>query len=177
MLATSQALLQKYPDIEVHYASFPALAGAVEGINKFGPGEVQSTEDVTDGEEEQKASRVNFHVLTSGPSLTATQNTKGFSTGGMMHAPGIRGLTGALRTIRQCITPWTGPDYLALYHEIRGVVETIDPIVVVVEPLFAPAIDAVRAMDRQQVILTPNAISDTIGAKQSWGAVLWKYPV
>ncbi|KAI9147504.1 Glycosyltransferase buaB [Paramyrothecium foliicola] len=75
------------------------------------------------------------------------------------------------------MSPWSHEDHWLLYKQISDLILKIDPTVVVLDPMFRPAVDAARNLDRLRAILCPNALTDDFLYAQSHGAVFWKYPV
>jgi hypothetical protein len=73
------------------------------------------------------------------------------------------------------LMPWTASDYLALYEHIMGVLDEIDPIIVMVDSVLSPGLDAVRAQGRNHVTVSPNSLKDNFVSMQSWGSMFWKY--
>jgi hypothetical protein len=67
--------------------------------------------------------------------------------------------------------PWTASDYLAFYEYIIGILDETDPIVVIVDGLLSPALDATRAQGRNHVTLSPNSLKDNFASMQPWGSM------
>jgi hypothetical protein len=170
LLATSHALLQEHSDLELHFASFPKLAPSIDKLNKFG-GDAAAR-----GTSDGSVPQITFHPLT-GKSLIMSLQARGVFVDSGLHPPGLAGLNDFLRLMQDCMLPWSGPDYISLYQEILRLIEDIDPLVVVVDLLFGPGLDATSAMGRNRVIISPNTLKDTFVADQPWGAFFWKYPV
>ncbi|KAB8296392.1 hypothetical protein EYC80_009142 [Monilinia laxa] len=74
------------------------------------------------------------------------------------------------------LMPWTGPEYIDIYREISEILEEVDPVMVAVDPLFGPGLDAVRAQGRNHAVLSPNSLKENFVQLQPRGAALWKYP-
>ena len=163
LLATSHALLVHHPDIEVHFASFPTLASDVSTINKFASQQNAAIQPII------------FHPFT-GPSYSKAIQLQGFCMDDAIQPPGIPGLSQFLRNLQDFLMPWSGPEYLSLYQEVLALLDEIDPLVVAVDPLFGPGLDAIRAKGRNHVIVSPNALKDNFAVEQGWGRWLWEYP-
>ncbi|ESZ95139.1 glycosyltransferase family 1 protein [Sclerotinia borealis F-4128] len=163
LLATSHALLVEHNDLDIHFVSFEKLKNDIATISKFA---AQSS---------GSKRAINFHEL-KGISYAKALNSRGFAVDEAINAPGITGLGKFCKNMQSFLMPWTAPDYLDLYREIFGILEDIDPIVVALDPLFGPALDAVRAQGRNHAIISPNTLKDNFAHLQPRGAVLWKYP-
>ncbi|KAI9641699.1 hypothetical protein NHQ30_009555 [Ciborinia camelliae] len=163
LLATSHALLVKDNDLDIHFVSFEDLKGDVETISKFAAQNAESHRGIT------------FHEL-KGTSYGKALNKNGFYVDQAINAPGITGLRRLCKNMELFLMPWSAPDYLDLYHEVFGILEDVDPIVVAIDPLFGPGLDAVRAQGRNHAIISPNALKDSFAQLQPRGAGLWKYP-
>jgi len=62
-----------------------------------------------------------------------------------------------------------GPEFPETYQEVLRVLDEVDPIVVAIDPMFGPGLDAVRAQGRNHVIIRPNALKENFSATQPWG--------
>lgn len=73
--------------------------------------------------------------------------------------------------------PWDAPGYLEIYKQVAVLIERVDLAVVVLDVLFAPGIDASRALKRREVIISPNSVKDTFVDQQPRLSMFWKYPL
>ncbi|QSZ37360.1 hypothetical protein DSL72_009458 [Monilinia vaccinii-corymbosi] len=165
MLATSHALLVEHHDLDIHVVSFGKLRGDVETISKFAAQNSGSRKAIT------------FHELTKAQPYSKALNDVGFTIDTGISPPGIRGFGGLCQAVEMCMMPWTGPEHLDIYREISEILEEVDPVIIAVDPLFGPGMDAARASGRNHVVLSPNSLKDNFMALQPKGAALWKYPV
>lgn len=167
--ATAQSLLQHDPDIEIHFASFPKLADTVSKVSIFAK------------QHEPRAKDIVFHQL-NGTSfheafdfydhLTLDEDGKI----GAISPPGTEGIKALAKDIQIFIAPWQQEDHLAHYRQVIKLIEHIDPAVICLDTMFAPAIEATRALNRQHAFITPNILVDNFPDVQPWMGMLWKYP-
>lgn len=162
-LAASQSLLKNYPSAEIHFATFPPLAGAVEAISErahrpSGPGSIT------------------FHSL-KGPTYLKKLADQGYQVQDLAHRPGLLGASARLGIIPSLFIPWTGPEFVDIYDDVVRVIESVRPDLVVVDSFFTPGHDAVRQLQMNHVVLSPNSIRDFITIDQPRGEAFWKFPV
>ncbi|KAF7935514.1 hypothetical protein EAE99_002494 [Botrytis elliptica] len=162
-LATSHALLTEYNDLDIHFATFEKLEDDITMISNFA---------LNTGSKRT----ITFHEL-KGPSYKKSLNGGGFKVDSAINSPSLADFNRFCSNLEKMVMPWTAPDYLDIYKEISGILETVDPSIVAVDPVFGPGVDAVRAQGRNHVIISPNTLKDSFAKYQPWGAVLWKYPV
>lgn len=159
-LATASAILENYPDIEVHFASFPTIEQKLERITSFA--KIKSPH----------AKTIVFHNLT-GLTFVQAIAREGRS---FISPPGWRGIGTLAKHIQLWISPWTFEDHVHLYKEIGGIIDEVDPAIIVLDSWFRPAIDATRKRNRQHAFVTPNTLIDHFLGIQPLWARFWKYP-
>jgi hypothetical protein len=159
-VATSHALLIEFPDLEIHFVSFQKLEKTITATSEFAVQQKPSTPPIK------------FHPL-EGKSFT---EALGYDIDAAIQRPGLGGIDRFCGNMQLFLMPWTASDYLALYKYIMGVLDEIDPIVVIVDGLLSPALDATRAQGRNHVTLSPNSLKDNFASMQPWGSMFWKYP-
>jgi hypothetical protein len=162
-LATCHSVLVNHPDVEVHIASFPRIAPMVSDVSSFALSQSSA------------AQPIHFHPL-SGPSFRETLVDRGVNVDVAINGPGLSGQTKFLKNLEMFLVPWTGPEYVALYHDIVRVIEEVDPKLIVVDTAFPPGMDATRNLGRQHVSLSTNTLSDNFLPMQPKGAMFWKHP-
>lgn len=161
-LATTQALLTNYPSVEIHWLSFPALSDAVAALS-------------------QSATSHNAHPITFYP-INGTAHLdkvaeKGIGVRDLPHPPGAFGALRGMKNMPTLYVPWNGSEYMGIYNQIVKTIENVDPGLVVVDTMFTPAHDAMRQLQREHVLLSPNSVRDFGVASQRWGAMFWKFPM
>jgi hypothetical protein len=156
-VATAAALLEGFPDIEVHFASFPKLRSKLERVS------AAAGRDAI------------FHEL-EGVDFSAASNARGNTLDNVPHPPGSAGIAKLTHDLPTLICPWKAEDYLALFYEISRVIDKVDPAVVVLDTFFHPAVDAARERHRMHAFVTPNTLVDNFIGLQPRGAIFWKYP-
>ncbi|KAH7308482.1 hypothetical protein B0I35DRAFT_360877 [Stachybotrys elegans] len=161
--ATAFALLEKYPDIDVHYGSFGPVEKRAARLSAFARARTPEARDII------------FHKL-KGFSYTEALRVENRTMENTVHAAGLAGLNTIAKDMQQYISPWSAESHLELYHELRALINEIDPAVIVLDPLFRPGIDATRDLNRQHVIVSPNTLIDNFVGEQPYGAMFWKYP-
>ncbi|KAJ4321829.1 hypothetical protein N0V84_005124 [Fusarium piperis] len=162
-IATASALLEKHPDIEVHFASFPKIESKLERISYFARRHNPESRGVV------------FHKL-SGPSYAASIHEIGKSLDNIPHPPGMAGIEHLCKDMQIWISPWSAEDHFSLYQELQVLIDEIDPAVVVLDTLFRPGIDAARDKNRLHAIISPNTVVDNFLGDQPYGSMFWKYP-
>lgn len=94
-----------------------------------------------------------------------------------MHPPGLKGARKTLQeALPAVITPWEPESYLSIYEECCELLRTLKPALVVVDPIFGPALDACVVLEQLYVVLSPNTFKDHTTQEQAGAAGLWKYP-
>lgn len=158
-LATLYSLLQKNPQLTIHYASFPKVEKRVQHISKLAA----------------NGKSVDFYPL---PGLGYTDSlTKVIDHSDHAHAPGLASVEIFGKNMGVYIAPWSAEAYWTLYESCDRLIEEIDPAVIVLDALLAPGINAARQKNRLHAIITPNVLSDLLPAGQQppW-TLFWKYP-
>ncbi|KAK7928917.1 hypothetical protein PG985_005915 [Apiospora marii] len=174
--ATIQALLERHPHIEVHFATAMSDLDSTDGVH--GRDEAKLARIASFARRVNPAAGdVAFHRL-PGPSWVRAmyQNTDiGVET--LSQPPGYQSVALLSRQFQQCLAPWTGEEYLLIYRAARAVIDEVDPAVVVLDTLFLPGVDAAREARRLRAFVTPNTLVDNFVADQPRLGMLWKYPV
>ncbi|KAH8660432.1 family 1 glycosyltransferase [Xylariales sp. PMI_506] len=170
VIATAAALFAAYPDIEVHYASFPSLGPKISEVAGFARS--GSKESYLNA----RSDNIIFHPLTSAPKFQYANIDLEADWSRFIHPPGPSGVDTLVWDLEHWMSIWNPEQHLALYHEIRRLIEDeIDPAVVVIDPLFRPAYDAVRDSNRLQSTISPNLIANAFIHMQPWGSMFWKF--
>lgn len=154
-LAICQLLIQ-YPFVDVHIASFLELGDKVSNLPTG-------------------LSRVRFHPLKGTPYAKRLE-FEGDHLSGLSHPPGFRGTTASRSDLPAFQVPWNGPEYLETYRSMLDVINTVDPALVVIDPLLRQANDAVLQLGYQYVILSTSNLRDMLVIHQSAGKMIREYP-
>ena len=64
------------------------------------------------------------------------------------------------------IAPWDDPEYVEGYNRCLQLLETLDPVVTVVDPLFSQGFDACRQTSRKHIILNPTSLKEIVLTEQ-----------
>ena len=159
MLAVVYELLLQ-GEFDVHIASFPTLE--------------PRTNDLLAIPSSKEASNLTFHAL-PGPTLTEAIASRGDAFGAP-HGPGVWGAIESYGGIQNIVAPWNGPDYMRGYYRCLELFKTLDPIVVVVDPVYSQGLDACRQDSRKHIVLSPTSLKETAIHQQPRLAFIWKYP-
>jgi hypothetical protein len=162
-LATVYALLEKHPQVEIHYASFPKIAQRVQQISSLAASRGSRAKDVK------------FHPLAGLGFVDTVEKFLGNQIT-MTHPPGLRAADHFAKHIGFYIAPWEAEDYWGLYESCERLINEIDPALVILDTFFGPAVDAARNTRRLHALITPNILSDLLPAKQPPWTLFWKYP-
>ena len=162
-VATASALLEQYPDIDVHFVSFPKLKKKLQRVSEFAQRKTPSSRGIT------------FHQLKS-PAYADVILAAGRSLDDVPHPPGPSGISHLCRDMQLWISPWSAEEHFSIYEEISTFIDEIDPAVVVIDTLFRPGLDITRDKNRQHVVITPNQAVDNFLGDQPYGSMFWKYP-
>lgn len=147
-------------EFDIHIASFPVLE--------------QRINDVYATLTSKMVSSLTFHALPGQSLIEAiASNGHDFGTG---HRPVARGSIKSYDAIQDIVAPWDGPEYLKGYDRCLKLFETLDPVVVVVDPLYSQGLDACRRTSRRHIVLSPVSLKEITTSTQSRLAFLWKYP-
>jgi hypothetical protein len=162
-LSTVYSLLEKYPQVEIHYASFPKAAQRVQQISSLA------------SKRGSRAKAVTFHPL---PGLgfvdTLTKVLGGQTT--TTHRPGLSAGDHFAKYIGFYVAPWPAEEYWTLYESCHRLIDEVDPAVITIDTFFSPAVDAARDERRLHALITPNILSDMLPAEQPAWTLFWKYP-
>lgn len=167
-LAVSYEILVQHPDIEVHFVSFSGLEKHVRAVSDQASQKLHARASFRP---------IAFHTL-PGSSITETLAAQ-FKTSfyeGMIHPPGFAGAIESYKRMAIFAAAWPGEMHLKLYAAAKGFIEDVDPVLVVLDPVFVPGLEACRDSKAKFVMLSPNAMKDVLTQQQPRGQMLWKYP-
>ncbi|KAI9374039.1 hypothetical protein BJX61DRAFT_532705 [Aspergillus egyptiacus] len=149
---------------EVHIASFKPLETAVIELNSRAATLAQTL-----------TTKATFHCLPGRHMVEAATGGVPVQDSFNAHEIGFLGALRAYRTLMGYIVPWTEDEYIAAYNKCVEIIRKTEPTVVVADTLLGQAIDACRNLQRQFVILSPNALKDHVVQPRLGN--LWKYPI
>ncbi|KAK4098901.1 glycosyltransferase family 1 protein [Parathielavia hyrcaniae] len=162
-LAAGHALVSRDPDVQVHYASFPALSKPVSEASAYA---LQCTPN---------SRPFVFHALQGVSFVDVFQSFNGFET--ISKRPGLVNTPEYLRMAMKIVLPWSAPEFITIFRSLVQIIEEVGPDLAVVDSLFGPGHTACDHVGLPHMILSPNAIKDMTLATQPWGAMFWKYPI
>ncbi|OIW32609.1 UDP-Glycosyltransferase/glycogen phosphorylase [Coniochaeta ligniaria NRRL 30616] len=172
-LATSHALLtlprphnDDDDDIpEVHFASFPPISKFVAQTSHHALSSSPSSHPIV------------FHPISGLPMLQAWSRPEfEAERDGSRHAQGIRTAWRKMQVLLRVTLPWTGPEFMEIFHSVAEIIRRVNPHITAVDPAFAPALTAVRHLGVHYLILSPNTIKDFAMPFQPNLEALWRYP-
>lgn len=171
-VATAQGLLERHPDIQVHFISYASLESKLARVSTLSKTRQPLAKDIIFHQLEGEAYSAAFlrKIETTTPRIGA----KGFEA--LITPPGIVGLDILVTTIEHTTSPWDAPDHLAVYNQVSEIIDRVNPATIIVDTVFHPGIEAVRAKHWSHSIISPNSAVDTFMAYQTYGKMFWKYP-
>ncbi|KAJ5238399.1 hypothetical protein N7468_003018 [Penicillium chermesinum] len=166
-LAAVQALLERYPSLDIHFASAQPVAKLLHRISSS----VRKTS--------ASFGKVTFHDL---PGLLPMQVTMQRQFGPEVmkhfrHEPGAKGSKQLNKIAQASMAPWTTEEYVRIYNQMTNLIHEVDPALVVLDFAFRPAIAATHKSNRVHTFLTPTSLIDMLPMVQPQASILWKYPV
>jgi hypothetical protein len=167
-LAVSYEILTQYPDVEIHFVSFPGLQKHVEAVSS------RATRTLTPT---ARVSPIIFHAL-PGSSITETVAAR-FGTSfqqTMTHPPGFAGAIESYKRATEFAASWPAEEHLKIYAAAASVIQEVDPALVVLDQIFIPGIEACKNLKVKRLVLSPNAAKDVLVQQQPRGEIFWKYP-
>ena len=159
-LATASALLENYPDLDVHYASFPEVRRKLDSISSFARVKNPAASDIV------------FHEL-KGSTFAQAIAKEGRS---FISPPGWTGIATLAEHIQLFLSPWSVKDHVKIFEDLGAIIDEVDPAVVILDTWFRPAIDIARHKKRQHAFITPNTLVDNFVGNQPLRNMFWKYP-
>ncbi|WWD22299.1 hypothetical protein CI109_106790 [Kwoniella shandongensis] len=127
---------------------------------------------------------VTFHSIVDPISKRDNQHDPRFNHNftSVSKSPGFIGACQALMGLFSIMHPEAPGDYLETAKSVKGLLADLSPALVVVDPCFESARDALTATGRPHIILSPNTIKEIGQAAQgagafSWPAVATGYPI
>ncbi|KAF2973329.1 hypothetical protein GQX73_g356 [Xylaria multiplex] len=165
-LATAYTLLERHPEVEVHYASFPSMARRLERVSKRAQQKSRSARGVS----------VIFHELPELSFMYAVGEA-GIDPSDVIHPPGLAGLNAVIQGMPFLTSPWSGEDHMTLFQKATDIINEVDPSLVVLDAFLRPAIDATWNSSRFHAFISPLTPIETFPLDQPYGGWIWKYPV
>lgn len=155
-LAVAEEFLHR-GEFEVHVASFKELTGRIQAIN-----------DQADYDQV-----IHFHTIT-GPCMSEIVTRTATD---VCHLPGLAGTRDGCDKINLSVLGWKPEEYIKSYESAVGILQDVQPVVVVADPLLHLGLDAARSLNMRIVILWPVPLKDVVITVQPMFGILWKYPL
>jgi hypothetical protein len=174
-IATTHALLESNPDVEIHIASFPSFEQpARRALTLSGT----STKNGDTPTYHALPGRTMFECLGS----DADPANRIFSVS--LLKPGFRNSPCTAKFIlTKGFTCWSPEEFAAIFAKICTLIEEISPDVVIVDQILSPGLTAAKHMKEtgprpfKIAILSPNSLKDYVHHLEPRAAVFWKWPV
>ncbi|GIK02013.1 hypothetical protein Aspvir_006056 [Aspergillus viridinutans] len=162
-LATSHAILQADPTVELHFATFGGLRESVAMVSQKIQATIPETKPIVFHK---------IHGLTMSESL---RNAHPFPAS-FLAPPGFLNTIRAIRDTVQIFVPYSGPQLVQIFLSIVGIINTVNADLIVVNSLMTTGLTACCHLGVKFACLSPNSIKDFAASKQPWAAALWKFP-
>lgn len=162
-VATTFALVENHPDVEIHYASFPQLEKKIKRISDAARANTPSARPVV------------WHEI-PGASVGQTFWRIFGNSNGLIEQPGMWGMQKKVDDLSALLTTWTAEEHWTIYKHLLDLIEQVDPSLVVIDQVFKPATDLTTNVNRRFLTISPNSLVDMIDDQQPWGGMFWKYP-
>ena len=164
-LATAYTLLEQHPAVKLHFGTFEKMRERVKRIEESG------------ALANPEAQEVPFHLMPVAMDYVDAIRSHGIMTPDeMIVPPGLEGNRYLSKNFRWIFAPWLQEDHLAMYRRCRELIDEIDPSLVVLDPMFRPAMEAAQDARRLYAMLSPMTLEEFI-TLQPWGKWIWKYPM
>ena len=172
-LATSHALLQLDPDVEIHFATFTGLEESVTSVWQHARRTVPQAKPII------------FHEIKG---LSMADGIKGYFSRSQVPcrkdylpesflAPlGVSNSKRAIQDMIPIFVPYSGPQLVEIFSSIVEIIKKVDADQVVVDSLMTAALTACYHLEVKFTCLSPNAIKEFAASTQPQGAALWKFP-
>lgn len=168
-MATAQSLLERHPDIQLHFITFPNMKSKITRLSNLAK------------KRQPRAKDVMFHAITSGRPYLDAMNDIHFKyvEGGLLSVivpPGFGGVESFVSRMGKALAPWKPEEHLAIYNQICDFIDHLDPAIILLDTIFAPGIEATRGRNRMHAFTTANAVVNNFPHFQPYGKMFWKYP-
>ncbi|KAK4183479.1 hypothetical protein QBC35DRAFT_542994, partial [Podospora australis] len=168
-LATSYALLTlSDEDVEVHFASFSPIKSFVDQISSH----AQRTNNLT----ALRSRSIIFHTINGIDMVSAWSRPELDTERGRLKNHHLLDAIRRMAVLLKVTLPWTGDEFVQIMQSVIDIVHRVRPDVVAADPVFSPAVTALRYINAKFLILSPNTIKDFAMPFQPNGEALWKYP-
>lgn len=164
-VAVTSALIEHYPGIEIHYASFPKLETQISRISSL----VRAKGPTI------KSNPIHWHEL-PGPGILDLFERQWGDTDGMICETGAKGYDKKIEDMAFTLAPWEVEEHWEIYKAIADLVDEIDPALIIIDNMFIPAKDFANNNNRRSASICPSGLVELIAVDQPRGALFWKYP-
>lgn len=146
-------------EYEVHIASFKAFRSRINELNRSIPKTILPAIPHT----------------VSGMPMMETLIAKNQFIG--PYSPGTQGALSTYKvTIPALANTWEGPEYIASFKSCLSILCSVNPNLVVVEPLMCQGLEACETLNYKCIILSPNTFQDMFRRQQPLPTQLLRIP-
>jgi hypothetical protein len=163
-LATAHALLEKYPGVKLHFATFDKLEPKLRRVEAHARATTPS------------AQAVSVHLLRGSDYMEAVEASGFIGEDNMSFKAGLEGHRHFTDNIRWVMAPWEDEEHVDIYHQCVEIIKEVDPAIVVMDQMFRPALEATQEQRRLYTVVSPNAFEPFI-MDQGIFAWLTRFPV
>jgi hypothetical protein len=166
-LAVGHALQALDPEVEIHFVSFDPISKDVSVASEYS---VKTTKG---------ARPWTFHPLDGLTMFQAVGNKPEEKrlVSALGARPSFSTKMEVLHMSLVLLLPYDGPEFLQVYNSFLRIVDEVQPDIIAVDSIHAPALTACRHRKLKHLVLSPNTLKDFAAVMQPWGAVLWKFPM
>ncbi len=161
-LAVLEWLQANEANVELHICSFASLRPAVTALNDAG---------------HAKGRDVTFHEV-SGPTWKECLFNRPEHQWREICAlpPTVWSVSRAAPLMPRVVLPWNGDELIDLTLQVKGIVKSVEPDLVIVDNLFTPGITVCYDVKPKWCVLSPNTYREFILPYQPRYEQFWKHP-
>jgi len=162
-IATSQSIAERYPNVDVHVASFAPLKNTIKELSSRLAADQSSPREVT------------FHTVRGLSPASTIRVTVGKGPDDYSHTPGIRAGLDFGIVAGPYTQPWNSLTYHEIFESITDIINKVDPTVILIDVMLPPAVCAAQELDRPYMLFTPYSVKEVVLSDMGL-AGLYKYP-
>ncbi|KAK2861318.1 hypothetical protein FQN49_004322 [Arthroderma sp. PD_2] len=174
-LAVAQAILRADSDVDLHFASFPALEAEVQGISDDAKRMEPSTKPIS---WHSIAGQTHLEAVAAAVTKVYPEDDKvetQYKTPNFARPLSASVTMAAIQDIIHCIVGWDGPAFVKVHDSVNNICNQVAPDLIVIDPLMAPAVTAAWYHESPMCALSPNSIKD-VALDRAFPWSLWTYP-
>lgn len=179
-MATTHALRQQNPSLQLHIASFPSLEktlhAAFADMKEEAPASSGSTEPIFTFH--TLPGRTMFECFEAEADPADNILTVSLEKPGFWHTP-----TQMRFVMQKALICWSSDEFKAIYETVRELIDELEPDLVLVDMIFSPGLTAARHLRGRTskayklAVLSPNSLKDYVAHLEPGTAMFWKWPI